>query len=318
MASAFLKETALGRTDLWKIDPRQLIVDPEFNIREDYGDMAELIDSVIQRGVIEPLLCERVGEKVIIRRGHRRHRAALTAIERGHDVPFVLVKLTTSEHTDLDDTLDFITSNSGKPLTLLEEARVFERLRDRHELPLKEIAQRTSKSITHVKNCFALLDAPAPVLKHVGKGRIAASLVIDLIHETKGDEAALAARVDEAIQHATDRGKDKATRKDVPEAPAATPPAEDPSAESGDDRSEKKSTGTIPFQDVRSEASPRERGLSRDTTKNMEKFNKMLEGLDTKRDQTVKPLHELAEAIYAALDGTTDFKNVRNLILGNA
>ena len=46
----------VGRTEIAKVDPRQIVVDEAINIRQEYGDIETLKKSIEQNGLMMPIL----------------------------------------------------------------------------------------------------------------------------------------------------------------------------------------------------------------------------------------------------------------------
>ena len=218
-----LKEIAVGRRDVFNIELKHLHLDPKFNERTDFGDLDELVNQIIQAGGIQRALYVRlVAGKVIVTDGERRVRAGRLAVERGFKLPPVPCVAEPRYWSEKQRTMSLLILNGGKPLRLIEQARVYRRLRDDHGMSEKEIAVESGHSKTHVRNCFDLLGMPEAILAAVEIDRISASLVIEIIREAGGDLAAAAAKIEKALAKAEATGKSSATRKHV-ETPAAAP-----------------------------------------------------------------------------------------------
>ena len=69
------------RKDILYIDPRQIKIEEGFNTRTDYGNIDELMNSIIENGVKIPLRGFKDGDFYIITDGHRRLTATMKAIE---------------------------------------------------------------------------------------------------------------------------------------------------------------------------------------------------------------------------------------------
>ena len=70
-----------GRTDLMLVDPKNISIEPDFNVRVDMGDIEGLAHSVVSLGVIDAIKGFKVrGEdRYIMTEGHRRLEAVLLA-----------------------------------------------------------------------------------------------------------------------------------------------------------------------------------------------------------------------------------------------
>ena len=124
--------------------------------RKDKGDLAGLIDSVRQHGVLEPLLVRRVPEsdKYMIISGERRYHASraaglaeLPCIEKDAD------ELETLE-------LALIENLQRKDLTPFEEADGVAALGDRFAMTHEEIARRLGKSRSSITESLSLRSIP--------------------------------------------------------------------------------------------------------------------------------------------------------------
>lgn len=297
-----LKDIAASTSDTFNIDPHRIEIVPGFNAREDFGDLAALCDQIIEAGCVkQPLLVRLESGRVLLVHGERRLRATHMAIERGAAIPHVPCRAEPRHTTPAQRAMDQLLYNDGKPFTMAEEARIFRELHIEHQLTERDIATKCGRSITHIRNCLALLKAPQPVLEAVREGKISSSLVVELQVETGGDPAALEEKVTAAIATAEAEGKTHASRKHVDPAPEPATPSQ--------------SVGTVPFQDVPSSSSggPREARLSRDTTGNLKKINAMLEKLDS--EKTLPPLVEVVELMVDVLEGNQPVSALKSKLL---
>lgn len=143
------------------------------NPRRSFGEteLAELATSIIQRGIIQPIVVRPVNDvpgAFEIVAGERRWRAAQRA---GLDeVPVVVV--------EIDDraSLEFaILENVQRAdLNPIEEASGYERLMQDFSYTQKELAEILGKSRSHLANTLRLLNLPASVQDRVTAGEITA------------------------------------------------------------------------------------------------------------------------------------------------
>lgn len=116
--------------------------------------LMELVDSIKEHGVLEPLVVAHTPAGYQIIAGERRWRAAkIAGLEK---VP-VLVK-ETSPQGMLEMAL--VENVQRTDLNPLERAKAFERLREEFRLNTVEIAQRISKSSSYISNSLKLLQLP--------------------------------------------------------------------------------------------------------------------------------------------------------------
>ena len=133
-------------------------IDPNPNQpRQVMGDLSELIASITEKGILEPLVVRQRGERFQIVAGERRYQAA---VQVGlHEVPAVI--------RDVDDTevieLALIENLQRKDLTPFEEAEALHGLADRCGYTHEDLARRLGKSRTAVTESLALSGMPEEV-----------------------------------------------------------------------------------------------------------------------------------------------------------
>ena len=124
--------------------------------RKDRGDLRGLIDSVREKGVLEPLLVRHLPEsgRYLIIAGERRYHAARAAGLR--EVPCI------EKDADDSETLELalIENLQRKDLTPFEEADGVHALGDRLGLTHDEIAKRVGKSRPTITELFSLRAIP--------------------------------------------------------------------------------------------------------------------------------------------------------------
>ena len=195
--------------------PSALIVDEKKNIREDYGNIEELMNSIVQNGVRNPVkaFTDKDG-KIYLREGFRRMRAVSLALKAGKKIERIPVILDERKMSEEERTLEFLINNDGKPFTMLEQSEVIKQLLN-FGLKVTEVVSRTGKARGYIENLILLANAPAKIREYIKSGRISAHAVIQIMQALKGDEAKLLEEVEAAIKVAKEAGKEKATPKHV-------------------------------------------------------------------------------------------------------
>ena len=127
--------------------------------RQAMGDLSELIASVREKGIIEPLVVRQRGQRYQIIAGERRYHAAVQAGLR--ELPVVV--------RDVDDTemleLALVENIQRKDLTPFEEAEALTALAQRCGYTHEDLAKRLGKSRSSVTESLALHAMPADVRK---------------------------------------------------------------------------------------------------------------------------------------------------------
>lgn len=207
-----------GKRDFYFVDPQQLKIEPDYNVRDlstpDAMDrLDELKRSIIANGVRVPLEVRLDGDDIFIVAGHRRHAATMLAISEGHDIKAIPVIPEPKGRNDAERTLDLVVSNSGEPLAPLEMAEVVRRLLA-FGWPEAQIAQRLGwKSIGTVKHYVDMLEMPAEVQGMVKRNEVSATTAVKEVRKNGATAAVETLR--EAKTIATEAGKTKVTDKSV-------------------------------------------------------------------------------------------------------
>ena len=133
-------------------------IDPNPNQpRQVMGDLSELISSIAEKGILEPLVVRQRGDRFQIIAGERRYQAA---VQVGlHDVPAVIREVDDTEVIELA----LIENLQRKDLTPFEEAEALYGLADRCGYTHEDLARRLGKSRTAVTESIALNAMPEEV-----------------------------------------------------------------------------------------------------------------------------------------------------------
>jgi ParB family chromosome partitioning protein len=136
--------------------------------RKNFDDakMAELVASIREKGVIQPLVVRHAGDHYQIIAGERRWRAAQRAGLK--DVPVVIQDV--SEDWALEMAL--IENIQREDLNPIEEAEAYRHLMASFDLSQDEVAKRVGKDRSTVANALRLLRLPRSVQQDVMAGRL--------------------------------------------------------------------------------------------------------------------------------------------------
>jgi len=134
------------------------LIDPNPNQpRQVMGDLSELISSIGEKGIIEPLVVRQRGERFQIIAGERRYQAAVQA--GLHELPVVIREVDDTEVIELA----LIENLQRKDLTPFEEAEALRGLADRCGYTHEDLARRLGKSRTSITESLALTLMPDEV-----------------------------------------------------------------------------------------------------------------------------------------------------------
>jgi ParB family transcriptional regulator, chromosome partitioning protein len=136
-------------------------------IRFDEAGIAELAESIAERGVLQPILLRPEGDGFQIIAGERRWRAAQKA--QLHTIP-AIVRDGVDEATTAE--LALIENIQREDLNAIEEAEAYRQLIQRHGHGQEEVGKLVHKSRSHVANLLRLLDLPDFVKQSLLQGDI--------------------------------------------------------------------------------------------------------------------------------------------------
>jgi ParB family chromosome partitioning protein len=128
---------------------------------------SELVQSVKERGVLQPLLVRRAGtDHYELIAGERRFRAAQEAGQS--DVPAVIMDVSDREALEIA----LVENLQREDLNPIEEAEGYQALLDKFHMTQEQIAERVGKARATVANALRLLGLPATVRQAVAEGRL--------------------------------------------------------------------------------------------------------------------------------------------------
>jgi ParB family chromosome partitioning protein len=140
----------------------------QFQPREDFKqeELDELVNSIREKGVIQPLLVRLVPDGYELIAGERRLRAAKLLNQT--EVPVII------KNVDDKDSLELalIENIQRQELNPIEEAHAYQFLLDKFQMTQEEISQVIGKARVSVTNALRLLKLPAEVQDEIKSGRI--------------------------------------------------------------------------------------------------------------------------------------------------
>lgn len=173
-----IRNIRVGRRDSDLIPVDKITVDKSFNVREDLGDIEGLARDIAQNGLHHPLKVrvEKDSNQVVLIDGHRRLQAIKYA--RKHlNAPLDAVYCLSENKGGNEETriLEmFSTGTHTKPLTPLEQARVFKRLVDLN-WSVARIAEQTGFGEPKVRSLLDLNSATPELRQAVVQSQISPS-----------------------------------------------------------------------------------------------------------------------------------------------
>lgn len=233
-----IKEVATARPTVYAFNLSQFILEDGWNSRVHNDEYREHIDNLKEaiKNRLElstsqglkpdlgiPAIVGRFnGESFVVRDGFSRLTALRELASEGVEIPPVVVS-TLPEQPASEDVLIQISANSGKPLSVAEQAEVCKKFIDAFlvenlEASLtdaKEAFRQSLKGVSrqHIQNLLHLVNAPEEIKTLVAENKISASTAIEAIKDY-GVEAAEEV-ITEAVEKALENGKEKVTGKNL-------------------------------------------------------------------------------------------------------
>jgi ParB family chromosome partitioning protein len=128
--------------------------------------LQELVESIREHGIIQPLIVRKVDGKCELIAGERRWRAAtLLGLK---EAPVIVRQASDRDVLELA----LIENLQREDLNPIEEAHAYRRLAEEFSLRQEDIAQRVGKSRSVVANSLRLLDLHSQVQAYLAQGRL--------------------------------------------------------------------------------------------------------------------------------------------------
>lgn len=116
--------------------------------------ISELVESIKEHGILEPLIVAKTPAGYQIIAGERRWRAARTL--KLEYVPAIIKETTPQQMLEMA----IVENVQRKDLNPMERAKAFLRLKEEFSFDNNQIAKKVSKSVPYVINCLKLLTLP--------------------------------------------------------------------------------------------------------------------------------------------------------------
>ena len=172
------RSESVGRLiDIDKIEPNP------HQPRKQFGDLSEMVASVKEKGILEPILVRSFEGKFQIIAGERRYQAAKAA--GLHRLPCIEVDV---DHRGMLE-ISLIENLQRKDLTAFEEAAALQRLVEQFRYTHDEIARKLGKSRTVVTEMLALNRMPEEIQERCRQADIVSkSMLLQVVRQETVEE----------------------------------------------------------------------------------------------------------------------------------
>jgi ParB family chromosome partitioning protein len=183
----------LGGTPIGRMIPIDKLAPNPSQPRTELGDLTDLVESIAEKGVLEPLLVRPsdVGGRFMIIAGERRYRASLQVGLA--ELPCIEMDVDEREVAEIS----LIENLQRRDLNPFEEADGLQALADRFGYTHEEIAKKIGKSRSSITETLSLASMPQEVRELCRHADITAkSMLLQVVRQPSVDEmSALVGRI---------------------------------------------------------------------------------------------------------------------------
>lgn len=157
----------------------------------DRESLEDLKRSIMENGVLQPLIVQRDGDGFVLIAGERRFQAAREA--RMKSVPALVIHV--SGPREMLE-LSLVENIQREDLNAIDQAQAYKRLMDEFSLTQEEVARKVGKDRSTVANILRLLQLPVSVQNELKVGRITMGHARALLAlSRKEDQAAVCEKI---------------------------------------------------------------------------------------------------------------------------
>ena len=216
------------KTDIYKIDPRNIVVEDGFNSREDFGDIDTLAKQIEENGVLNPISVvpfkdESGNEKYRLIDGERRYRAVMSLLDRGVTIDRIPALFQPKSADQKALLVQQIIRNEGKGFNEMELAIAYKKLLDEGMTKEEIVEKIAGGKHSKVNYCLGHLNRDERIQKLIADGKVSGVLVRQIYSAHGKDDKdgavkellELAERVEGKIETDGNSKKARATKKDL-------------------------------------------------------------------------------------------------------
>jgi ParB family chromosome partitioning protein len=176
--------------------------------RQVMGDLSELMASIAEKGIIEPIIVRQRGRRFQIVAGERRYQAAVQVGLR--EIPIVIREVDDNEIVEIA----LVENIQRKDLTAFEEAEAFHGLATKCGYTHEDMARRLGKSRTSITESLSLNNMPDEVKNLCRLADITSkSLLLQIVRQ--GDPQKMVALIEKISRDGTPNVTREAVRKET-------------------------------------------------------------------------------------------------------
>lgn len=199
-----------AKSELYRIDPRNIVVVENFNCRCSFGDIDALAEEIRAQGVLNPITVipfkdENNQDKYRLVDGERRYRAVMKLLNEGVEIARIPAICASKSLTDDELYIQQALRNEGKTFTAYEWGVLALRLKEKCGLTITEIGKKLGKNPGDISRYLGYLEYN-PELQQMLKDEIISAPTLDrVLKSNNGDQTAA---INELKRLDEDRKKD--------------------------------------------------------------------------------------------------------------
>lgn len=181
------------KSELYRIDPRNIVVVENFNCRCSFGDIDALAEEIRAQGVLNPITVipftdDNNQEKYRLVDGERRYRAVMKLLEEGEEIARIPALFVSKSLTDEELLVQQALRNEGKTFTPYEWGMLELRLKEKCGLTITEISKKLGRNAGSISRDLSYLEL-IPELQQMLKDEIVSGPTLDRVLKTNnGDQ----------------------------------------------------------------------------------------------------------------------------------
>lgn len=137
-------------------------------VQFDEQELEELKNSIVEFGLIQPVIVRKVDKGYELIAGERRYRACKLA--KMKKIPAIIREISSEDQAKMA----LVENLQRKDLNVVEEAKGYQKLIDQYSLTQKELSDSIGKSRTYVTNTLRLLTLPEETIEMLASGKLSA------------------------------------------------------------------------------------------------------------------------------------------------
>lgn len=221
-----IRELAVSRKEVLCFAPDQFEIDPEFNVREDYGDLDELAKSIAENGY-NPAFPTRgyaKNGKIVLVDGYRRLKAINEYLNKYTTTPLKAIPCIVEEKgvNEEERVLTMFQAGTGKELTPLEQAACIKKLQG-YGWSIPDIAKKLAKTQIKVHQLLDLNGASKALRDAIRNQIVSTTAALKIAKAPLPKQEALMERLAILMNPTPTSTKKKVKVRDVEKAVKGTP-----------------------------------------------------------------------------------------------